>query len=67
MYFVLSYLNILYTIYKIEKICDFKNLFSLFLIKTMILKNYHLKTLEKNDRIFLILKEIFNENKYLYK
>lgn len=67
MYFVLSYLNILYTIYKIEKICDFKNLFSLFLIKIMILENYHLKTLEKNDRIFLILKEIFNENKYLYK
>lgn len=67
MYFVLSYLNILYTIYKIEKICDFKNLFSLFLIKIMILENYHLKILEKNDRIFLILKEIFNENKYLYK
>lgn len=67
MYFVLSYLDILYTIYKIEKICGFKNLFFLFLIKIMILENYHLKTLEKNDRIFLILKEIFNENKYLYK
>lgn len=53
MYFVLSYLDILYTIYKIEKICGFKNLFSLFLIKIIILENYHLKTLEKNDkRIF---------------